>query len=95
MEFLRSFATKSNAIDFRTSVFGHVSACEISNIIHLMSAREGNSFVFPQNSVFPETTQTLSFEEKQNYFPREQTLSVLLYSDEIKIKKYSYSKCIL
>ncbi len=36
--------------------------------------------------MFPETKsrETLSFEGKQNYFPREQTLSVLLYSDEIK-----------
>ncbi len=47
--------------------------------------------------MFPETKsrETLSFEGKQNYFPREQTLSVLLYSDEIKIKKYSYNNCIL
>ncbi len=53
-----------------------------------MSAREGNSFVFPRDSMFPETKsrETLSFKGKQNYFPREQTLSVLLYSDEIKIK---------
>ena len=38
--------------------------------------------------MFPETKsrETLNFEGKQNYFPREQTLSVLLYSDEIKIK---------
>ena len=58
-----------------------------SDIIHLMSAREENSFVFPRDSMFPETKsrETLSFEAKQNYFPREQTLSVLLYSDEIKI----------
>ena len=33
--------------------------------------------------MFPETK---SRENKTNYFPREQTLSVLLYSDEIKIK---------
>ncbi len=38
--------------------------------------------------MFPETKsrETLSFEGKQNYFPRKQTLSVLLYSDEIKVK---------
>ena len=39
--------------------------------------------------MFPETKsrKTLSSREnKTNYFPREQTLSVLLYSDEIKIK---------
>ncbi len=45
-------------------------------------AREIVSFVFPRDS--------LRFEGKQNYFPREQTLSVLLYSDEIKIKKQLY-----
>ena len=33
-----------------------------------MSAREGNSFVFPRNSMFPETKsrETLSFEGKQD-----------------------------
>ncbi len=46
-----------------------------------MSAREGNSFVFPRDSMFSETKS------------REQTLSVLLYSDEIK--KKSNKKCIL
>ena len=37
-------------------------------IIHLMSAREGNSFVFPRDSMFPEmkSRETLRFEEKQN-----------------------------
>ncbi len=47
--------------------------------------------------MFPETKskETLSFEGKQNYFPREQTSNVLSYSDEIKIKKYSYNNCIL
>ncbi len=56
----------------------------MSNIIHLMSALQGNSFVFPRGSMF-------RFEEKNkiNYFPRKQTLSVLLYSDEIQITKYS------
>jgi hypothetical protein len=58
--------------------------------MHLMSAPEGNSlFCFPESlnvsprvSMFPETKsrETLRFEGKQNYFPREQTLSVLLYS---------------
>jgi uncharacterized protein YkuJ len=45
------------------------------------------SFVFPIISIFPETKsrETLRFEEnKTKYFPREQTLSVLLYSDEQK-----------
>ena len=38
------------------------------NIMHLMSAREGSSFVFLRDSMFPETKsrETLSFEEKQN-----------------------------
>ena len=30
--------------------------------------------------------ERVSREDKTNYFPREQTLSVLLYCDEIKIK---------
>ncbi len=54
-----------------------------ADIIHLMSAREGNSFIFPRGSMFPAETksrETLRFEGKQNYFPREQTLSVFLYS---------------
>ena len=51
-----------------------------------MSAREGNSFVFPRDSMFPETKsrETLRFEGKENLLFLEG--SVLLYSDEIKIK---------
>ncbi len=52
-----------------------------------MSARERDSFVFPRGSM-------LRFEGKQNYFPREQTLSVLLYSDEIKIKKNNHTTIV-
>ena len=49
--------------------------------------------------MFPETKsrETLRFEGKQNYFPREKTLSVLLYSDEtnINIEQHSYNNiCI-
>ena len=38
------------------------------NIIHLISAREGNSFVFPRHATFPDTKskKTLRFEGKQN-----------------------------
>jgi hypothetical protein len=49
--------------------------------------------------MFPKTKarETLdSRESKTNYFPREQTLSVLLYSDEqkINIQQHSYNNCI-
>ena len=53
--------------------------------------------------MFPETKsrETLRFdhsrENKTNYFPREKTLSVLLYSDEtnINIEQHSYNNiCI-
>ncbi len=38
------------------------------NIIHLISAREGNSFVFPRDATFPKTKlrKTLRFEGRQN-----------------------------
>jgi hypothetical protein len=58
------------------------------------------SFVFPRISMFSETKsrETLRFEgNKINYFPREKTLSVLLYSDEtnINIEQHSYNNiCI-
>ncbi len=42
-----------------------------------MSAREGNSFVFPRDSMFLETKSRFVILRR----------SVLLYSDEIKIKK--------
>ena len=50
--------------------------------------------------MFPETWETLRVEGNieirgKTFFPREQTLSVLLYSDKIKMKKYSYNNCIL
>ena len=55
-----------------------------------MSASEGNSlFCFPEtlNVSRDEVEGTIEIharENKINYFPREQTLSVLLYSDEQK-----------
>ena len=63
---------------------GHLGGITQKNI-HLMSAREGNSFVFPRVSMFPETKETLRLSGKQNYFPRKQTLSVLLYRDKRNI----------
>jgi hypothetical protein len=62
-----------------------------------MSAPEGNS-----SFCFPENLNSLgkhwdSRENKTNYFPREKTLSVLLYSDEtnINIEQHSYKNiCI-
>ena len=54
------------------------------NIKHLMTGPEGNSeFCFPRISMFPETKsrETLRFEgNKIHCYPREQTLSDLLYS---------------
>ena len=44
---------------------------------HLMSVPSGNSFVSPWISMFSSTSsrETLTLEEKQNYFPLEQILS--------------------
>ena len=50
-----------------------------------------SAFVYKNNNVCVNKIP----KNKTNYFPREQTLSVLLYSDKIKIKKYSYNNCIL
>jgi hypothetical protein len=62
---------------------------ETRNNIHLMYALEGNSeFCFPE---------CFSRENKIHYFPREHTLSALLYSDEtnINIEQHSYNNiCI-
>ena len=50
-----------------------------------MSAPEGNSlFCFPESLNVRLGKHRDSRESKTNYFPREQTLSVLLYSDEQK-----------
>jgi hypothetical protein len=62
--------------------------------IHLiLLPREIVLFSRGSRPMFPETKlrETLRVEEKQNYFPKEQTLSVLLYSDETKI---NYNSCI-
>jgi hypothetical protein len=50
------------------SIVFHPMIFFLGNNIHLMSAPEGNSFVFPRISMFPETKsrETLRFEGKQN-----------------------------
>jgi hypothetical protein len=54
----------------------------LSIAIHSMFAREGNNFVFPRDSMFPETnisSETLSFEGKQNQmFPEGTNIKCLV-----------------
>ena len=55
-----------------------------------MTGPEGNSFVFSENLAFSveEVEGTSRFREnKTNYFPRDQSLSVLLNSNKQIVKK--------
>ncbi len=57
-----------NGLVFVLGIYSHFVHNRVKNIIHLMSAHKGNSFVFPRDLMFPKakSRETLRFEGKQN-----------------------------